>query len=61
MIPKRRYLPQLPTQLANEQQAVANQLLVDAIHDLNGKIQFVYEQLELLAASSAFTIEPMED
>ena len=56
MKPKRRYLPTLPQQAPTEEQ-----LLLDALHDLNGKIQFVYEQLAIVAAAVPVSIEPMED
>lgn len=56
MKPERRYLPALPQQAPLEEQ-----LLVDALHDLNGKIQFVYEQLALVAVATAVPIETLED
>lgn len=56
MKPERRYLPLLP-----QQAPVEEQLVVDAIHDLNGKVQFVYEQLAIVAAATAVPIESLED
>lgn len=56
MKPERRYLPVLPQQAPAEEQQ-----MLDAIHDLNGKIQFVYEQLVLVAAAVPISVEPMED
>lgn len=56
MKPERRYLPTLSQQAPSEEQ-----LVLDAIHDLNGKIQFIYEQLAIVAAAVPVSIEPMED
>jgi len=56
MKPERRYLPSIPQQAPSEEQ-----LVLDALHDLNGKIQFLYEQLAIVAAAVPISIEPMED
>lgn len=60
MKPERRYLPSLAKQATEVSPELIQQLL-DAAHDLNGKVQFVYEQLAIVAAAVPIAIEPMED
>lgn len=56
MKPERRYLPTLP-----QQAPAPDQQVLDAIHDLNGKIQFLYEQLVIVAAAVPVSIDSLED
>lgn len=61
MKPKRRYLPSLAKQATAGTDTELMQQVLDAIHDLNGKVQFVYEQLAVVAAAVPIAIETMED
>lgn len=62
MKPERRYLPSLAKQAApSGADTELIQQVLDAIHDLNGKVQFVYEQLAVVAAAVPIAIETMED
>ena len=60
MKPQRRYLPSLQPDALPEDTPTTQQL-IDSVHDLNGIIRFVYEQLAVVAAATATTIQTLED